>query len=99
EEEVAAAVQAIFEKNPQGYDHVVLAQEYSSGVKEYRAVVFEKNVVLLYEKDVTGARFTGNLSPLHWEESKAVLIKDQHLIRGIQAFIAPVYDLLDLCYG
>lgn len=101
-EEVKAAVQVVFEKdeeNMKGYDHVVLAQEYVTGKKEYRAVIFEGQVLLLYEKDVSDATFTGNLSPLHWENSKAVHVTDPATIDRIQAFTAPIYPLLDLRYG
>lgn len=100
--EVKAAVEKVFEKNeeePNKYDHVILAQEYIVGKKEYRAVVFEKNVLLLYEKDISGAVFTGNLSPLHWENSKAVHITDDKIVQRIQTFTAPIYPLLDLRYG
>jgi glutathione synthase/RimK-type ligase-like ATP-grasp enzyme len=101
-EEVEAAVQKVFERDiekPDKYDHVVLAQEYIEGKREYRAVVFEKKILLLYEKDISGAEFTGNLSPLHWDNSKAVHIKDEKLIERMQAFTAPIYPLLDLRYG
>lgn len=100
--EVAVAVQKVFERDeddPAGYDHVVLAQDYVAGKKEYRAIVFERNILLLYEKDISGATFTGNLSPLHWENSKAVQITDAGIIRRIQDFAAPIYPLLDLRYG
>lgn len=101
-DEVKAAVQVVFEKDEKdskGYDHVVLAQEYIVAKKEYRAVVFEKNILLLYEKDISGAVFTGNLSPLHWENSKAIRIIDEKTIGRMQAFTAPIYPLLDLRYG
>lgn len=100
--EVAAAVKKVFkkdEKESNDYDYVVLAQEYIKAKKEYRAVVFEKNILLLYEKDVSDAVFTGNLSPLHWENSKAVQITDEKTIERLRAFTAPIYPLLDLRYG
>jgi biotin carboxylase len=48
--EAAAAVAAVFDPEPRGYDHVVLAQEYIEPRKEYRAIVFRKEVLLAYEK-------------------------------------------------
>lgn len=102
QEAVAEAVSKIFEKDgeePQKYDHVALAQEYITGKKEYRAVIFEKNIILLYEKDITDATFTGNLSPLHWENSKAINVTDEKTIERLQTFTAPIYPLLDLRYG
>jgi glutathione synthase/RimK-type ligase-like ATP-grasp enzyme len=101
-DEVTAAVGKVFDKDeqePNKYDHVVLAQEYITAKKEYRAVVFEKNILLLYEKDISGAVFTGNLSPLHWENSKAVQIADEKVIRRMQEFTTPIYPLLNLRYG
>lgn len=100
--EVATAVRKVFEKDEDGtkdYDHVLLAQEYIVAKKEYRAVVFGGNILMLYEKDVSDAVFTGNLSPLHWENSKAVQVADEKTIKRIQAFTAPIYSLLDLRYG
>jgi len=44
-------------------------------------------------------KFVGNLSPLHWENSKAVLIKDQDLWNEIQEFIKPISSKLNLKYG
>lgn len=100
--EVEAAVQKVFEKEaeqPSKYDHVVLAQEYIEAKKEYRAVIFEENIILLYEKDISGAVFNGNLSPLHWENSKALNITDPKIIERLQVFTAPIYPFLDLRYG
>jgi len=101
-EEILDALQKVFDKNESDgdkYDHVALAQEYIEVKKEYRAVTFEREVILLYEKDISGATFAGNLSPLHWDFSKAVHINDPLTIRRMQEFLAPIYPLLDLRYG
>ena len=101
-DDVKVAVEKVFDKNEaetDKYDHVILAQEYIEGQKEYRAVVFEREILLLYEKDVSNALFIGNLSPLHWENSKAVHITDPAMIARMQEFTAPIYPLLDLRYG
>jgi hypothetical protein len=48
--ETLSALSKIFNINSYSYDYVALAQEYVESVKEYRAVIFRKEFVLIYEK-------------------------------------------------
>lgn len=98
-EEVAAAAQQVYNKQSVEYDHVLLAQESISILREFRVTVFQKEIVLIYEKDFSHAKFVGNLSPLHWEGARATIINDASLWQRIKAFITPIFDRLDLQYG
>lgn len=97
--EIEKAVAAIFDKKSHLYDYILLAQEHIDVQKEYRVTVFEKKIILMYEKDISQAQFSGNLSPLHWEGAKAVIVEDQELQKRIETFIAPIFEKLDLQYA
>ncbi len=98
EEEVATAIQAVFNKQSQHYDYAALAQEYLRIAREFRVITFQQKVLLLYEKDTTGAQFVGNLSPLHWKNAKAVHIKDEILVRQVERFLQPFFTKLPLTF-
>lgn len=101
-EDRASALSAfaqVFDQHSIEYDYIALAQEYVSIEKEYRVTVLNKNIEIIYQKDNSGATFTGNLSPLHWNGAKAVLNTDPELKAKIAALIAPIYSVLDLMYG
>lgn len=98
-EELMAAAQEIYNKQSVEYDHVLLAQENVSIHREFRVTVFQKEVVLIYEKDFSHAKFVGNLSPLHWEGARATIVNDELLWQRMRTFIAPIFDTLDLEYA
>jgi hypothetical protein len=98
-EEVLGAVSAIFNHRLPSSDYVALAQEYIPPQREYRAIVFRREVLLVYEKDVSGATFIGNLSPLHYENAHTVLIQDTKVIDRIAEAFADAYPVLDLEFG
>jgi glutathione synthase/RimK-type ligase-like ATP-grasp enzyme len=98
-DQILTSVQTIFDKSSRNYDFMLLAQDYVPTYQEFRVIVYKKKVVLLYLKDVSEASFTDNLSPLHWQNSKAVQIQDQILNREIEDFLAPMFTKLDLEYG
>ncbi|MEH2253469.1 ATP-grasp domain-containing protein [Nostoc sp.] len=97
--EIETALKEIFNINFKKYDYVALAQELIHIKSEYRAVFLNKELVLLYEKDITDAKFTGNLSPLHWDGAKAKYINDPQILSEIANFTKPVFEELDLDYG
>ncbi|MEH1811483.1 MAG: YheC/YheD family protein [Nostoc sp.] len=97
-DEIETALKEIFNINNK-YDYVALAQEFIRIKSEYRAVFLNKELVLLYEKDITDAKFVGNLSPLHWDGAKAKYINDPRIISEITNFAQPVFEELDLDYG
>ena len=97
--EIETALKDIFNINSNKYDYVALAQEFIYIKSEYRAVFLNKELVLLYEKDITDAKFIGNLSPLHWDGAKAKYINDPQILSEIANFAKPVFEELDLDYA
>lgn len=75
-------------------DYVALIQDYISIKKEYRALFLQGELILIYEKETDKAVFTGNLSPLHWEGSRARIIADPLLTQRISDFCAPLFKKL-----
>ncbi|MEH1907932.1 MAG: YheC/YheD family protein [Nostoc sp.] len=99
QDEIETALKEIFNINFKKYDYVALAQEFIHIKSEYRAVFLNKELVLLYEKDITDAKFEGNLSPLHWNGAKAKYINNPQILSEIANFAKPVFEELDLDYG
>ncbi|MFW9259137.1 ATP-grasp domain-containing protein [Nostoc sp. CALU 546] len=99
QDEIENALKGIFNVNFKKYDYVALAQEFIDIKSEYRAVFLNKELVLLYEKDISNAEFAGNLSPLHWNGAKAKYINDPQILSDIANFAKPVFEELDLDYG
>jgi glutathione synthase/RimK-type ligase-like ATP-grasp enzyme len=97
--QVLTAVSTIFDHESAWYDYVALAQEYIPARKEYRVITFKSKIVLLYEKDISEGTFTGNLSPLHYENAKAQLVEDGEVIEKLQKAIDPLFLKLDLEFG
>jgi glutathione synthase/RimK-type ligase-like ATP-grasp enzyme len=98
EEQVKSAIATVFNVNSKDYDYVCLAQEYIKIDREYRAIFFDRKLVLLYEKDNSNAEFAGNLSPLHWDGAKAKHISDSNIISEIEEFVRPVFQEISVNY-
>ncbi len=98
-EEIHTALQHIYDRSSQFYDHVALVQEYVQITREFRVIVFQQEIVLVYEKDFSEAKFVGNLSPFHWEGAHARVVTDRELQDAIASHIKPIYSELDLQYG
>lgn len=98
-EEITIALQQIFNPNAKGYDYVAIAQTYIPIHREFRVILFFEEILLIYQKNITGATFTGNLSPLHWENSRAEQITDPMLWQQIRDFIAPLSHVLELQFS
>ena len=91
------ALKVIFDKKSQNYDYIALAQEYVAIWREFRVIVFQGKVVLVYEKDLSDAKpAKGNISPLHRDDSRAVLVKDTKLIRRFSHFVAPLFEKIPI---
>jgi len=80
------SIKAIFNPRQQNYDFSVLVQPYIEIVHEYRVLVLDGDIVLLYEKVVTEKN--DNLSPLHNGSGKAVRIDDSAIYEKIRSIIA-----------
>jgi glutathione synthase/RimK-type ligase-like ATP-grasp enzyme len=98
QDEIENSLKEIFNINGR-YDYIALAQEFIAVKSEYRAVFLNKELVLLYEKDVSNATFTGNLSPLHWDGAKAKYINNPEILSEITNFAKPIFEELDLNYA
>lgn len=98
-DEIETALKEIFNINYKNYDYVAIAQEFIHIKSEYRAVFLNKELVLLYEKDISNAEFAGNLSPLHWNGAKAKYINEPQILLEIANFAQPIFEELDLDYG
>lgn len=100
-EQLQKAVETIFNKNSFKYDHVLLAQEKINIKKEYRVVVYKGEIQFAYQKDNTehDAKFIGNVSPLHFENAKAVLISNEVFLKKVEQFIQPIFEQMQLIYG
>jgi glutathione synthase/RimK-type ligase-like ATP-grasp enzyme len=98
-EEILRALEAIFNINSSTFDYVALAQEYIDIKEEFRVVIYNREVVLAYKKDISEAAFTGNLSPLHHENAKAIIINDQKLIDRFSKLIQLVFSKLDIMFA
>ncbi len=96
EEEVEKAVKKVLDQSSKDYDYLVLAQEYIDIKKEYRVVIYNEKVDFVYLKDNSQGEFVGNLSPLHWENSKAILIEDKVLYDGLQKLTDLISKKLEL---
>ncbi len=100
--EVKQAISQVFFKDTPSYDHVLLAQEAIQIAKEFRVTVLGGHVQLVYVKDISQATFTGNLSPLHWDNAHAQLVLESdnsELWQRLSTFIAPIFEKLNLEYG
>ncbi len=90
-DDILSAVNKIF-NNDKNYDYLLIASEYIYIKTEYRVVVLNNKIELVYLKDNSGAKFVGNLSPLHFDNSKAVKIMDSKVIKRIEMFLKPLFD-------
>jgi glutathione synthase/RimK-type ligase-like ATP-grasp enzyme len=97
--EIEESLNIIFSKNTKKYDYIALAQEKINIQKEYRVIVLDGNIQLIYLKDNSNGKFAGNISPLHYENANAVLILDDGIKTKLQKFIEPIFDRLDFKYG
>lgn len=92
------AINEIFDEHNKNWDFVALVQDYIKTKKEFRVVTLNGKIEVAYLKDISNATFSGNLSPLHWQGSKAVLINSQDIISKLQNFIAPIFTRLPLTF-
>ncbi len=94
-EEAKKALMKVFNHRSKNYDYVALAQEYIDIQKEYRVLVLNEKVELVYEKDNAGATFQGNLSPLHWKNARAV-VAEEKVQEEIENFLMPLFPALEI---
>lgn len=94
--QLTEAIAAVFNQESRYYDYVVLAQEDIEIEREYRAIFLDGEYVFAYEKDTTGATFTGNLSPFYRDGTKAIRVKSKKVMRELDEFMQPVFANFDI---
>ena len=92
--ELEQALLAIFNMSSASFDYVALVQEFIEIEKEFRAIFLDGELVFAYEKIVEGAEFKDNLSPLHWEGSRALFVTDNEEIEAIKRLCRPMFKKL-----
>ena len=98
-QEIKNSIAKIFTPASPDYDYIALAEEFVTIEKEYRAVVFDRKILLLYRKDNSAGKYLGNLSPLHFSGSRAVPVGNPSLIEEFEKFLVPVYEKLPLRFA
>jgi glutathione synthase/RimK-type ligase-like ATP-grasp enzyme len=93
------ALAAIYNKQSFHYDYIALAQEYISIAQEFRVIIFNKEIVLVYEKDFSDAHYIDNISPFHQENAHAILVSDAEIITKLQKFIQPLFATLPVVFA
>jgi glutathione synthase/RimK-type ligase-like ATP-grasp enzyme len=96
--QIRNALDCIFNVNSKNYDYVALVQEPINIVKEYRSVCLNQEQIVVYDKDISQAAFTGNLSPLHWEGAIAKQVSNEKTIASINKFIQPIFRKMSIPY-
>lgn len=93
-EGIELALKAIFNQHSKNYDYIAVAQEYINIKKEFRAVFFEKKIVLLYEKQISplSTEYSGRLRK---KSSRATHIKEQKIIAEVEDFVSPAFQALN----
>lgn len=98
-EEIQKSLEIIFDKNSRDYDYLALAQDKINIKQEFRAIVFKGELILIYLKDNSKAKFTGNLSPLHWEGAKTVVVSDDNTLGQITKLVHTVNSHLPIGFA
>ncbi len=96
-ENVESALKTIFNQHSKNYDYVAIAQEYIKIKREFRAVFFEKKIVLLYEKQAS-LPLTKHSGHLRKKNLRAAQIKDQETITEIENFVSPAFQALNASF-
>lgn len=92
--ELQKAIEKIFDTKSRDYDYVMIAQEYIQIKEEFRVITVGGIVELIYQKDISGAEFVGNLSPLHWQGFATKIIENLEFKSKIQEFVKPIFTNL-----
>jgi glutathione synthase/RimK-type ligase-like ATP-grasp enzyme len=91
-QEVQESLDVIFDANSKHHDYCALAQQYIEIATEIRSVFVAGELQFAYAKSTDDATPTGNLSPLHWEGSRALDLNDQNVLADIQQFCQPLFS-------
>ena len=96
--ELEQALLTIFNMNSASFDYVALVQEFIEIEKEFRAIFLDGEFVFAYEKIIDGAEFNDNLSPLHWEGSRAEFLTEGEEQDAITQLCKPLFNKLEIAF-
>lgn len=82
QEQVEKSITTIFDQKNKNYDYVALAQAYIPSKTEYRVIVLDGKIELVYEKNL--------------DTAKAKHITDSQIINKLQDFIDPIFKTIPL---
>ncbi len=96
--DILSALRRIFSRSRKfgAFDYIAIAQEYIKIKKEYRVIAYKRKLMFAYEKNIDDAVFVGNLSPLHWENAKGVLVQDANILEKLEAFSQGVFNAIPI---
>ncbi|MBD3250764.1 MAG: hypothetical protein GF381_04335 [Candidatus Pacebacteria bacterium] len=96
-EEIEDRVRLIFNQQKKDYDYLLLAQEYIKPKHEYRVIAYQQRVYIAYLKDISQAKFQGNLSPTHWQ---GVKIREAGFdkTKQLEKFVSQVFSAWPVSY-
>jgi glutathione synthase/RimK-type ligase-like ATP-grasp enzyme len=94
--EIQSRLHEIFNRSSYKFDYIALAQEYITIAHEYRVIYLDGKLAFAYEKDIEQATFVGNLSRLHWEGARAVLVEQADLLERFRCTFAGLFETLPL---
>ncbi len=97
--EIMKAIKAVYSKQQIQYDHVLLAETYIKPKREFRVIVLEGKVELIYHKDNSSAQFRGNLSPLHWHSAVSKIVDELGFVQKIQSIVDSLYTTFPIVYA
>lgn len=94
---IESALKTIFNQDSKNYDYVAIAQEYINIKREFRAVFFEKRIVLLYEKHIPSL---SKKSPSDFYKKGLYTkhIKNQKMTAKIENFVSPAFKALNASF-
>lgn len=99
--DVRKYLETIYDKSSLHYDYVALAQEYIKICQEFRVVIFQNEILFAYEKDFSQATLPEdrNISPLHQENSKALLVRSKNTIKKFTEFLSPLFKKMPIGFA
>jgi len=89
---ILSAIESIFNPNGKESDYVALVQDYIDIKTEYRAICLNGALIFAYEKNIDHAIYEDNLSPLHCQGTKAIVVHDKPLLNQIERFCSPLFQ-------
>ncbi len=96
--QIIDALKKIYTRDTKYSDDIALAQEYIPIKKEYRVVVFKREIMLCYEKDISKIIFREALGLPENQGFKATILTDEVMRQRLLEFIEPIYQRIDIEY-